>query len=63
VTKLGEFSPLGRLFTLGSALKITVVDQIIRVLFSPESIVLNSFNINGLGYILGDFLHEVIWSS
>jgi hypothetical protein len=33
VTSLGEFSPIGRLFTLGSGFKITEVVQIFRLLF------------------------------
>jgi hypothetical protein len=36
VTRLGEFSPNERLFSLGSFLKITEVDQIFGDFFSTE---------------------------
>jgi hypothetical protein len=34
VTRLGDFSPIGRLLTLGSILKITEVAQNFRAVFS-----------------------------
>jgi hypothetical protein len=38
VTRLGEFSPLGRLFTLCSFLKITKVAQILGLPFSTVKV-------------------------
>jgi hypothetical protein len=38
VTRLGEFSPNGRLFTLGSGLKITEVGQISGLLFAALTV-------------------------
>jgi hypothetical protein len=53
VTRLGEFSPIGWLFTLGSFLKMTQVADILGN-FSPRLRLWNNFVKNGLGYILGD---------
>jgi microcystin-dependent protein len=39
VTRLGEFSPIGRWFCSGSLLKITEVDQSFALLFSREKAV------------------------
>jgi hypothetical protein len=56
VTRLGEFSHIGRLFALGSVLKITEVAQIFSLLFSMVRGVYVSISTNNwLGYILGDF--------
>jgi hypothetical protein len=52
VTRLGEFSPIGRLNTLGIFVKIT---EIFGLLFSRGKSCLLIFTKNGLGYILGDF--------
>jgi hypothetical protein len=38
LTTLGEFSPVGQMFTLGSVLKITEVAQIFGLLFCPVPI-------------------------
>jgi hypothetical protein len=46
VTRLGDFSPLGRLFTLGSFLKRTEVAKLFGLLFKRSLI---------LGHILGYF--------
>jgi hypothetical protein len=53
VTRLGEFSPVGRLFAPGRFLKITKVAQIIVQFFHKLRV--NFLQGNGLGYILGDF--------
>jgi hypothetical protein len=39
VIKLGDFSPIGRLFILSSFLKISEVAHILLLLFSAENIV------------------------
>jgi hypothetical protein len=56
VTRLGEFSPIGWLFTLGSFLKMTKVAQIYGLHFPNVSatcvLILRK---NGLGYLLGAF--------
>jgi hypothetical protein len=57
MTRFGEFSPIVRLFTLGSFLKLKEAAQIFGLLFSHgEKYVCNNFDKNGLGYMLGDFL-------
>jgi hypothetical protein len=59
VTRLGEFSPNGRLFTLGNGLKITEVVQISGLLFSalPVLILKKMF-----GPHFGRLFHNLIWS-
>jgi hypothetical protein len=52
---LGDFSPLGWLFILGSFLKIIEEAQIIGLLFFSTRYVL-ILTKHGLGYILGGFL-------
>jgi hypothetical protein len=53
---LGEFSPIGRLFTLGSSFKITEVAQIFGQLFlHGSSYGLHNCAKNVFGYSLGDF--------
>jgi hypothetical protein len=54
VTRSGEFSPFGRLFSLGRFSKITQLAQISGLLFSTVKII-NFDKKNGPGYILGDF--------
>jgi hypothetical protein len=51
---LGEFSPIGSLFTLGSFVKITEVAPIIALLFNGKIYVL-IISKTELGDILGDF--------
>jgi hypothetical protein len=55
VIRLGEFSLIGRLLTLGCVLEITEVAYIFGLLFSTVKVMhyVISTN-NGLGYILGD---------
>jgi hypothetical protein len=55
VTRLCEFSPVGRVFTLGSFLKITEVAQILGQLFYTWQNVCSNFDKNVLGHIFGDF--------
>jgi hypothetical protein len=55
VTRLGEKSPNGRLFTLDSYLKITEVSHTFGLLYSMVKFKHNFGQKNGLGYILGDF--------
>jgi hypothetical protein len=51
---LGEFSPNGRYFTLGSFIKIAEVDQNFWLLFSQVLVFALILTKNGVGYILGD---------
>jgi hypothetical protein len=51
---LGEFSPFGRHFILGSFLKISQVAQIFRQHFAHSNLCIN-VDKNGLSYILGEF--------
>jgi hypothetical protein len=44
VTRLGEFSPVGYLFSLDSLLKMTEVFQILRFLLHGKSVVLCNFD-------------------
>jgi hypothetical protein len=56
VTRLVEFSPIGRLFTLGSGLKITEVEHIFELpTFFHGASYAFILSKNGLGSILGDF--------
>jgi hypothetical protein len=56
VTRLGELSPSGRLFSLGSLLKVTegAYVNFLAYFFHSINYVLNLTK-NGLGYTLGDF--------
>jgi hypothetical protein len=54
VTRLGKFSPIGRLFTLGCYLKITEAAKTIWLHFFHGTIYLFILTQNGAGYILGD---------
>jgi hypothetical protein len=54
VTRLGEFSPIGQLFTLGSLLKNTKVAQFWATFSMEKSYVFILTKI-ALGYTLGDF--------
>jgi hypothetical protein len=54
VTGLGEFSPIGRLFTLCSFLKMTEVAQIFQTIFAIVKVSYILTFTNGLGYIIGD---------
>jgi hypothetical protein len=57
VTRLGEFSPIWRLFSLDSFMEITVVAQKLGLLF-PRSkfyVYILIWAKNGLGYVLCDF--------
>jgi hypothetical protein len=55
VTRLGEFSTIGRLFALGSCLKMTEVAQILGLLVSSQQVTESFFSKNRLGHILGAF--------
>jgi hypothetical protein len=52
---LGEFSPVGRLFTLGSFSEIAEVAPNFRAAIFSGKIYALILTFNGLGYILGDF--------
>jgi hypothetical protein len=54
VARLGEFSPIGQLFSLGSVLKITEGGHFLATFFHGTGNVLILTN-HWLGYILGDF--------
>jgi hypothetical protein len=54
VTRLVEFSPIGRLFSLCSFPEITKVAHIFVLFFPTVKIII--FAKNGLGHILGEFL-------
>jgi hypothetical protein len=58
--QIGRLSPIGCLLTTGSFMKITELAQLLAI-FSMEKLCLN-FVKNGLGYLLGDFIHGLIWS-
>jgi hypothetical protein len=58
VTRLGEFSPIGRLFTL-ALFEITFLCHIFATFFDTKTVVNLVILINyGLGYILGDFFKK-----
>jgi hypothetical protein len=63
VTRLGQVSPIGRLFTLGSYFFIADVHspQIWSTFFhgKGEALILTK---NVLGYILGEFFQKLNWS-
>jgi hypothetical protein len=52
---LGEFSPIGQLFSLGSLLKITQGAQILGLLFSHRKSNVLILAKSAVGNILGDF--------
>jgi hypothetical protein len=52
---LGELSPIGQLFSLGSFLKITNGARIFGQLFFHRKNNASDLTKNGLGYILGSF--------
>jgi hypothetical protein len=54
VTRLGDFSPLGRFFTLDSFMKNTQLAQICVQLISKVKVMYYYLTKNGLGYILGN---------
>jgi hypothetical protein len=58
VTRLGKFSPLGQLFTLGIVLKITEVAQFLGYFFPRKHLRIN-FDKKCLGRILGNFFTNV----
>jgi hypothetical protein len=57
VTKLGEFSPIGRLFSMGSFVKITEVTQFLAQFLLRKKPYIRYVIMakNGLGYIFGHF--------
>jgi hypothetical protein len=56
VTSLGEFSPIVRLFYLGSLLKLSKVAQILGLCITTVQVTyVLILTKNGLGYILVDF--------
>jgi hypothetical protein len=62
VTRLGEFSPYGRAFTLGRFIKITKVTQNYGLFFSWVQITYVSICKKWVGLHFGRFLHKLIWS-
>jgi hypothetical protein len=58
---LGEFSPIGRGFSLGIFPKITKVAQIYGLLLSAEKIHIN-FNKQWVGLHFGRIFQKLIWS-
>jgi hypothetical protein len=58
-TRLGEFSPTRRLFTLDFF--ITEAAKISTELFFPRSKLVIYFDKNRLASILGSFFHQLIW--
>jgi hypothetical protein len=58
VTRLGEFSPVGRLFSLGTCLEITEIVQFLGLLFPKLCI---NFD-KGVGLHFGQFFRKLIWS-
>jgi hypothetical protein len=61
VTRLGEFLPIGRLFSLSSFFLITEVAEILGLFSDGKNYVGTTFARNMLSYILGDFF-KLIWS-
>jgi hypothetical protein len=56
VTRLGEFSPIGWLFTLAKFMKITEVAEIFFATFFPRQVsYAQSLTKKVLGHILADF--------
>jgi hypothetical protein len=60
VTRLGVFSPVGRVFTLGSFMKITEVAQIFVQSFFLDNSYALILKKNCLGCILGNFFHKYL---
>jgi ATP sulfurylase len=56
MTRLGEFSPIERLFSLASLSEVTEAAQIIGLLFSTLPVMYYFDRKNRLGYILGDLI-------
>jgi hypothetical protein len=63
VTRLGEFSPIGRLFTLGSFLKITKVAHIFGASFFPRKKGCVDFSKKWLGLHFERIFQKLIWST
>jgi hypothetical protein len=61
VTRLGEFLPFVRLFSLGSFWEITEVAQIYGVLFPQVKLCIN-FDKKMFGLHFGRLFHKLIWS-
>jgi hypothetical protein len=55
VTRLGEFSHSGQLFTLSRLFRITIEDQMLGLLLSTQKSNVKILVKNGLGYISGGF--------
>jgi hypothetical protein len=60
VTRLGEFSPIGRLFTSGSVLKMTKAVQIFGLHIFSEKVMHQLWQQNGLGWKWGDFFYKIL---
>jgi hypothetical protein len=64
VTRLGEFGPIGPLFTLGSFLKLGIgrsSSDFGATVFYGKTLQIN-FDKKKMGNILGNFFHKLIWS-
>jgi hypothetical protein len=61
VTKLGEISPIMRLFSSVSCLKMAKDFHVSELLWYTEKLGINMGK-NELGNILGEFFHKLIWS-
>jgi hypothetical protein len=61
VTRLGEFSHIGRLFSLVGVYKITAVARIVGLLFPWDILCINSEKMVGLHS--WRFSHKLVWSS
>jgi hypothetical protein len=53
---------LGDFLTLGGSMKITELAQNLGILFAQGKGSAQISTQNGLGYILGDFFHKLVWS-
>jgi hypothetical protein len=62
VTRLGEFSPFGWLFTLGSFSKISKVTQILGATFVHSTSCVLIFGKTWVGVHFVQFFHKLIWS-
>jgi hypothetical protein len=63
VTRLGEFSPIGRLLSLGQLFRqLQKWRNNLWYFFRREQLLCHFGQKNRLGYTLGDFFHKLIWS-
>jgi hypothetical protein len=62
VTRLGEFSPIGRLFTFCSFSEITEAARVYKLPFSTDEVKYLSLAKKCVGLHFGRFFQKLIWS-